>query len=142
MVSDVNLHPYTACMWMLSVNYIDNMIPVARVVFDGGATKGLGEIDIHGFSLLLDAAEPNGGFLYAITGNGLSVNTRIVKVEIGGDNTAANCITGCFRRVASYLAATPVRAFVYAPDIAAILTASMTDTTTVVRRAAVQQVVD
>jgi hypothetical protein len=116
------------CIWVFSLDFTDNQNPLARVELSGGQPGGLGEIDVHRMAILSDGTQ-NGGFLYALTGASTTAAARIVKIEIGGSDTSP-----IFRRVASYLAAEPVRAMLYAPDLMALVTASMTATTTTYTR--------
>ena len=57
-----------------------------------------------------------------------------VKIEIGGSDVADSCTSGCFRRIASFLASEPTRAMTFIPDLNAILTASSDPTTTTYKR--------
>ena len=93
-----------------------NQETLEKVVLSGGEPGGLGELDVHRMAVMSDGSL-NGGFLYATTGTS---GTRIVKIEIGGADTSAACLTGCFRRLASYATTEPVRALLYAPDLMAI----------------------
>lgn len=127
------------CIWMFSLAFSDNASPLGRVVLSGGTPGGLGEIDVHRMAVLSDGTT-NGQFLYALTGASTTAAARIVKVEIGGTDTSATCTSGCFRRVASYLAAEPVRAMIYAPDFLALFTASMTTSSTSYKRYATAEI--
>lgn len=128
------------CIWMFSLDFSDNASSTDElVVLSGGDTDGLGEVDVHRMTVASDGTS-NGGFLYALTGASTSAAARIVKIEIGGPNTLSTCTSGCFRRVASYAAAKPVRAMVYAPDFTALFTASYTESTTTYTRYATAEV--
>ena len=130
----------SGCIWMFKLDFSDNASPINRVVLSGGNAGGLGEIDVHRMTILSDGTT-NGGFLYALTGASTTAAARIVKIEIGGIDISVTCTSGCFRRVASYLAARPMRAMVYAPDFMALFTASMTQPTTSYTRYATAEVI-
>eukprot|EP00982_Pelagococcus_subviridis_P009061 30897-Pelagococcus_subviridis.AAC.23 len=126
------------CIWMFSLDFTDsNQETLEKVVLSGGEPGGLGELDVHRMAVMSDGSL-NGGFLYATTGTS---GTRIVKIEIGGADTSAACLTGCFRRLASYATTEPVRALLYAPDLMAIFTASMTNSSTTYTRFSTAEVV-
>ena len=94
------------CIWMFDLDFEDEEQLDAPLVLSGGSPGGLGEIDVHSMTIESDGTQ-NGGFLYALTGEPQTMSSRIVKIEIGGSDVADSCTSGCFRRVASFLASEP-----------------------------------
>lgn len=121
------------CIWMFNLDFEDEEQLDAPLVLSGGSPGGLGEIDVHSMTIESDGTR-NGGFLYALTGAPQTLRSRIVKIEIGGSDVADSCTSGCFRRIASFLASEPTRAMTFIPDLNAILTASSDPTTTTYKR--------
>lgn len=130
----------SGCIWMFSLDFTDTSIPINKVILSGGGAGGLGEMDVHRMSVLSDGTA-DGGYLYALTGASITAASRIVKIEIGGVDVTTACMTGCFRRVGSFLAANPVRAMMYAPELTTIFTASMTSTSTLYTRYSTSEVI-
>jgi len=114
----------SACIFMFSLDFLDGDSPTAVIVLNGG-DGGLGEKDVWSTAVQPDATDSNSGFVYFAVGSRSDAAAgRIVKIEVGGSDTAMTCVTGCFKRVGTYLESMPLGGLVHVPDLNGILAAS------------------
>lgn len=137
---DCNILPGRIWMFSLTFTDVDDHGSLREVVLSAGENEGPEEINVHRMAVLPDETM-NGGFLFALTGKSATSTSRIVKLEIGGPDTAASCTAQCFRRIASYISTEPLRAMVYAQDVLSLITASLTEPTVTYARLSTAEII-
>ena len=112
----------SACVFMFPLNYAEGDMPSAAIVLNGG-DGGLDEKDVWASAVEPDDNNANGGFLYFAVGDRSNAEFgRIVKVQIGGTDTASNCTSSCFKRVGTYKESTSFGGLAYIADLHGIVT--------------------
>ena len=102
--------------------YAEGDMPSAAIVLNGG-DGGLDEKDVWASAVEPDDNNANGGFLYFAVGDRSNAEFgRIVKVQIGGTDTASNCTSSCFKRVGTYKESTSFGGLAYIADLHGIVT--------------------
>ena len=120
----------SACVFVFPLNFSEGDSPSAMIALNGGE-GGLDEKDVWAATIEPDAADADAGFMYLAVGP--KSNTafgRIVKVEIGGVDVAAGCVSGCFKRVGTFKEIVPFGGLAYVADLKGIVSLSRGDSST------------
>ena len=109
----------SACIFMFSLDFDSRARPTKMIELNGG-NGGLDEKDV--WAAIVD---PNAGFIYFAVGPRSRTDFgRIVKVMIGGTDTAPSCTSGCFKRVGTFKESVPFGGIAYVADLHGIVSAS------------------
>ena len=108
----------SACVFMFDLNFAEGAKPLAAIALKG---------ELHEKDVWAAAVEPRDGLsetghVYFAVGSRTDKGFgRIVKVQIGGTDTALNCVSGCFKRVATYKESSPFGGIAYVPNLHGIV---------------------
>lgn len=114
----------SACIFMFALNFEEGDSPTQMIELNGG-NGGLDEKDVWAATVEPDETLADAGFIYFAVGpRSNTAFGRIVKVMIGGTNTASSCTSGCFKRVGTFKESVPFGGVTYVADLHGIVSLS------------------
>jgi hypothetical protein len=119
-----NCQHRSACIFMFRLDFASGARPTKMIELNGG-NGGLDEKDVWAAAVEPDSSVADGGFIYFAVGpRSNTAFGRIVKVMIGGTDTATSCTSGCFKRVGTFKETLPFGGVTYVADLYGIVSLS------------------